>query len=141
MTIHQVHKDPHDPKSTTQRQRRQRIHKEKARLLVAHALRNLTKLPILEENELIDLLDIKGNGKGYWRKANELHERIELASDNVIAALSHDIAFRKHCSLLAAVLKGASIASWAVEQGVSREYVSRTVWKTVTDLVRRELFS
>lgn len=137
-----MQKEPNATTYSSIRQRNtRRIPREKARLLVAIALRNLNKLPILEESELIDLLDIHGDGKGYWPRASILREKIKVATNNVIEKLADEPAFNKHCQLLAAVLSGDSISAFAAQQGVSRELISRSLWKVATDFVRKELFS
>ncbi len=60
-------------------------------------------------------------------------------SQEVLLRLDGLKRFAAHRSLLEAVLTGSSIAAWARQRGISREYASRTIWKRVTEIVAQRL--
>ena len=114
--------------------------REEIRLLVAYALRNLGKPDLLEESELVDILRIEpGETESYFARGLALAEILRKAAEAAIERTARIHRFQRHRALLMAVLQGGSIASWARSVGLSREHVSRCLWRGATALVAREL--
>lgn len=118
-----------------------RLTKEDQRLLVAEALRNLAKLDLLEDSDLVDLLEIAPSGDGFWPRANTLCLELTSIAQRVVRKLEGHERYEPHRELLLAILEGSTVAAWARTRGVSREYVSKTFWKPVTQLVAQEIFA
>lgn len=118
-----------------------RLTKEDRRLMVADALRNLTKPDLLEDSDLVELLEIVPTGNGFWPHANALTLELTSIAQRVAGKLAGNARFEPHRAVLLAVVEGSTLAAWARGRGVSREYVSKAFWKPVTALVAREIFA
>lgn len=119
---------------------RRGLSREQLRLEVARALRHVVDPFALEESRLAQLVSGERADRGCLGRGIALSTLLRQAVQGAVARLEQ-AGLRSHSDLLQAVISGSSIAAWAREHKVTREHVSRTLWRQTTAAVARELLA
>ncbi len=115
-----------------------RTERERKRLAMASALRNANRLLNLSDNPLVDEPGVRKLAAERYPgtvMADELalSDLVTESARSLLEALRPDRRLAREATVLEAVLSGASVQSAARQLALSREHVSNTTWRTVTD--------
>jgi hypothetical protein len=107
---------------------------------MAHALLNASRPLTLADNPLLDeaavaqLAEERYSGCVMGREL-ALGDLAREAGGQVLTRLGNDRRLARERAVIEAVLAGSSVRSVAIALGISREHLSNTAWRTVTDWV------
>jgi len=120
-----------------------RLQKEKGIRLTGDVFLNLSKPDIIQDRDfdLIEWLGLERKGTGLFDEGEQAATFVRSAAIAVSNKLEGTERYKDHRDLIRSILAGGSISSYARSRGKSREWISKSLFKRICELIFNELAS